>query len=72
MRNALRNARRAFARRCLDWTEKRYHLAGALGAAICNKFLELRWITRERKTRVVHLSLLGRRELADFLNLGLA
>ena len=64
---SLRRTRRAFARRCLDWTEKRYHLAGALGAALCEKFLERRWITRERNTRVVHLSENGRRELADFL-----
>ena len=65
-----RATRRPFARRCLDWTERRYHLAGALGAAICGKFLERRWITREKTTRIVHLSLNGRRELAGFLNLG--
>ena len=70
--DSLRNMRRTFARRCLDWTEKRYHLAGALGAAICDKFLECRWITREKKSRIVHVSLAGRRELADLLKLGLA
>jgi DNA-binding transcriptional ArsR family regulator len=64
---SLRRTRRALARRCLDWTEKRYHLAGALGAAVCEKFFEHRWITRESNTRVVHLSENGRRELADFL-----
>ena len=67
--HSLRDTRRAFARRCLDWTERRYHLAGALGAAICDKFLELRWITRDKKTRTVHLSVTGRRELARLLNL---
>ena len=67
--HSLRKARRSFARRCLDWTEKRYHVAGALGAAICDKFLEHRWITRESKTRIVHLSVSGRRELAEFLRL---
>ena len=65
----LKDMRRAFAPRCLDWTERRYHLAGALGAAICDKFLELRWITREKKTRVVHLTVSGRRELAHLLSL---
>ncbi len=64
---ALRNTRRAFARRCLDWTEKRYHLGGALGAALCNRFLELRWMTREKKTRIVHLSPNAGRELRELL-----
>jgi DNA-binding transcriptional ArsR family regulator len=67
--NTLKDTPRAFARRCLDWTERRYHLAGALGAAICDKFLERRWITREKKTRIVHLSVSGRRELAHLLAL---
>lgn len=65
--SALRNTRRTFARRCLDWTEKRYHLAGSLGAAICEKFFEFHWIAREKNTRIVHLSLTGRRELQRFL-----
>ncbi len=66
--SALQKSRRAFARQCLDWTEKRYHLAGALGAAICDKFLERRWITREKNTRIVHLSLSGRHELTSLLS----
>lgn len=65
--SSLRNTRRTFARRCLDWTERRYHLAGALGAAICEKFLERRWIVREKNSRIVHLSLTGRRELGNLL-----
>lgn len=60
---ALRQSRRNFARRCLDWTERRDHLAGALGAAVCQKFLASGWITRDRHSRAVHLSLTGRREL---------
>jgi hypothetical protein len=68
----LQNPRGPLARRCLDWTEKRYHLAGTLGAAICHRFLESRWITREKKTRIVHLSLNGRRELAGLLRLDMS
>jgi DNA-binding transcriptional ArsR family regulator len=64
---AVRNTRRKLARRCLDWTEKRYHLAGALGAAICDKFLDLRWITREKNARTVYLSPRGRGALAPLL-----
>ncbi|HTV64288.1 MAG TPA: winged helix-turn-helix domain-containing protein [Bryocella sp.] len=66
---ALRNSRRSFARRCLDWTVRRDHLAGALGAAICQKLLELRWITRDRRSRAVHVSLNGRRQLERLLAL---
>jgi DNA-binding transcriptional ArsR family regulator len=60
---ALRQSRRSFARRCLDWTVRRDHLAGALGAAICQQLLELRWITRDRRSRAVHVSLAGRHQL---------
>jgi DNA-binding transcriptional ArsR family regulator len=42
----VRAARRVFARSCLDWTERRPHLAGALPAAITARFLGLRWLER--------------------------
>ena len=63
----LRRSRRCFARRCLDWTERRDHLAGALGAAVCNSFLAAGWITRDKRSRAVHVSLSGRRELSRVL-----
>ena len=66
---ALRQSRRSFARRCLDWTERQDHLAGSLGAAICAKLLEFRWITPDRRSRAVHLSLAGRRELSRLLEM---
>lgn len=43
---ALSGERRPLARRCLDWTERRPHLAGALGAAILDGFLARRWVAR--------------------------
>ena len=64
---ALRHSRRHFARRCLDWTERRDHLAGALGAAVCEKFLASGWVKRDRRSRAVHASLEGRRELSRVL-----
>ena len=63
----LRQSRRSFARRCLDWTERRDHLAGAVGAAICQKFLDFHWLRRERNSRVVHVSPQGQRELERLL-----
>jgi DNA-binding transcriptional ArsR family regulator len=55
--------RRAFARRCLDWSERRDHLAGALGAAIANRFFELGWIERTASSRAVRVTDAGRRGL---------
>ncbi len=52
--------RRPFARRCLDWSERRDHLAGALGAAIANRFFELGWIERTRSSRAVRVTEAGR------------
>jgi DNA-binding transcriptional ArsR family regulator len=60
---ALRSSRRAFARRCLDWTERRPHVAGALGAALCARMLSLGWIARRPGTRALRITLRGAREL---------
>lgn len=63
----LRKARRSFARRCMDWTERREHVAGALGAAICQKFLDLGWVRRDRTSRALHVSPEGERQLDRLL-----
>lgn len=44
-------ARRATTRACLDWTERRPHLAGALGAAVGRRFLDAEWVRRARSGR---------------------
>jgi DNA-binding transcriptional ArsR family regulator len=49
----LQAARRSFARACLDWSERRPHLAGATGAALATRLLELGWIERASRGRVV-------------------
>jgi DNA-binding transcriptional ArsR family regulator len=59
----LRGRRRAFIRSCLDWTERRPHLAGALGAALATRFFELAWIRRLPATRAVVLTPAGEAEL---------
>jgi DNA-binding transcriptional ArsR family regulator len=56
--------RRPFTRRCLDWSERRHHLAGALGAAIATRFFELGWIERLPSSRAVRVTDSGRRALA--------
>lgn len=55
-----RATRRSFARACLDWSERRDHLAGALGSAIAGRLFELGWIERRRCDRGVQLTAAGR------------
>ena len=64
--------RRKFARRCLDWSERRDHLAGALGAAIAARLFELRWLERLPSSRAVRLTEAGRRGLTRELAVRLA
>ena len=54
---------RKFARRCLDWTERRPHIAGALGAAILERCLDQRWLTRKRGSRALNMTARGERSL---------
>ena len=49
----LRSQRRALCRACLDWSERRNHLAGALGAAFLERLLERGWVRRERNSRLI-------------------
>ena len=43
-------------RTCIDWSERRRHLGGGLGAAILDHVLERRWAVREGRSRVVRFS----------------
>jgi len=60
-----RRTRRLYCRPCLDWTERRPHLAGLLGAALLERALELGWITRRAGIRAVDVTIRGRRGFAD-------
>jgi DNA-binding transcriptional ArsR family regulator len=55
--------RRRFARACLDWSERRDHLAGSLGSALLVRLFELQWIERTTSSRAVRLTEPGRRGL---------
>ena len=67
--HALRRKKRCFARQCLDWSERRPHLAGALGAAIAHRLLELGWIARSRDDRSVQVTEIGKTGLREWLSL---
>lgn len=67
----LRRGRRPLTRTCLDWSERRYHLAGALGEATTNRYFELGWIARVRQSRAVRLTDRGCAALKDRLGIQL-
>jgi DNA-binding transcriptional ArsR family regulator len=59
--NSLRsNRKRPLVRKCLDWTERKFHLAGTAGAALLDLFREREWIKREVGSRVVTITGNGR------------
>jgi DNA-binding transcriptional ArsR family regulator len=61
--DVLQHGRRALTRPCLDWTERRPHLAGSLGAALATRLLELAWVRRRPGTRAVTVTEAGRQRL---------
>lgn len=54
-----RHLKRVFCRPCLDWSERRYHLAGAVGAALLQRTLELKWVKRQDNTRALAITRAG-------------
>lgn len=60
---SIRRKKRAFARRCLDWSERRDHLAGALGASVCDTWLERGWVRRRDDSRALDVTPEGVAEL---------
>jgi DNA-binding transcriptional ArsR family regulator len=55
--------RRRFAFACLDWSERRYHLGGALGAALLAHALRKKWVAQDLDSRALAVTSFGRREL---------
>lgn len=62
--DAARSSRRRFAYGCLDWSERRAHLGGAVGAALLDAALERRWVARERDSRALRVTPTGERAFA--------
>jgi DNA-binding transcriptional ArsR family regulator len=62
---AAQRQKRHFCRPCLDWSERRMHLAGAVGAALAKHCLSEAWLVRDRDSRAVLLTPRGRRALAE-------
>jgi DNA-binding transcriptional ArsR family regulator len=64
--DTLAHPRRPMCKACLDWSERRYHLAGTLGAAIMTRFTELNWAARDGTpgSRVVNFTRTGEKKFA--------
>jgi DNA-binding transcriptional ArsR family regulator len=60
---ALQTLRRSFARPCLDWTERRHHVAGVLGSALLSVFLRNDWVRRHPQDRSLAITPDGARHL---------
>ncbi|HEV3396812.1 MAG TPA: helix-turn-helix domain-containing protein [Xanthobacteraceae bacterium] len=64
-------SRRIFCQPCLDWSERRYHVAGRVGAEMCRRCLDLGWIARERDSRAVRITPAGDAGLRDVFGVSL-
>jgi DNA-binding transcriptional ArsR family regulator len=63
----LREGRRPLTRVCVDWSERRPHVAGALGAALATRLFDHRWIERRPGVRAVAVTAAGRSGLTEWL-----
>lgn len=69
--STLQQQRRVFVRACLDWTERRSHIAGALGAALLKKMQEEHWIRPMANTRAVQVTPKGQKAFQDVFGITL-
>jgi DNA-binding transcriptional ArsR family regulator len=60
---SIRSLRRRFAYACLDWSERRPHIGGALGAALLGVALKRKWVVQDLDSRALDVTNLGRREM---------
>jgi DNA-binding transcriptional ArsR family regulator len=69
--SAARAKRRIFCRPCVDWSERRPHIGGAVGAALASRCFELKWIERVRDSRAIAITPAGRRGLTEVFGLSI-
>lgn len=67
----LEHRRRPLTRRCMDWSERRNHLAGSLGAALMTRSVELGWVRLHEASRVVSITRAGHAGLGGWLQVDL-
>jgi len=64
---ALAGQRRTLCRPCMDWSERRQHLAGALGCALLSRVCELKWAKREKGSRVIRFTPRGQQSFLELV-----
>ena len=62
---ARKGSRRAFCRPCLDWSERRWHIGGAIGAALTSRCFDLGWVERQKHGRAVTITPPGERAFEE-------
>ncbi|MBD9648824.1 winged helix-turn-helix transcriptional regulator [Ensifer sp. PDNC004] len=62
---ALKKSRRPICRTCLDWSERRSHLAGSLGEALLTLFIDKGWAKREANSRVIRFTANGEKAFSE-------
>ena len=65
---AVAQQHRPLCRPCMDWSERRHHLAGSLGSAMLSRFCDLRWVSRSNKSREIRITPLGNRKFQAILS----
>ena len=65
----LKKMRRSFSHACLDWSERRYHLGGALGHGLLTHLFNLEWITRVPSIRAIKVTEKGRAGFKEIFNM---
>jgi len=66
---SLKQSRRAFARQCLDWSERQPHLAGSLGAALLATMIEKKWLRTVQFSREITITSIGKTALYEMFEL---
>jgi DNA-binding transcriptional ArsR family regulator len=65
----LKQQRRSFLRPCLDWSERRHHMAGSLAAAFLNKMIERDWFRTTKNSRALIVTGKGQKKLYEYFKL---
>lgn len=69
--SALNSTRHRFCKVCIDWTERRPHIAGPVGAALTKRYFDLGWIERVKDSRAVIVTAAGKHGFSDIFGIGL-
>lgn len=65
----LKNLRRSFIRPCLDWSERKPHIAGSIAAALLNTMLQQDWMRRAKNSRALLITAKGQKKLREHFNI---